>query len=225
MTDTTDAIQQPNDNLPAEKPLPPPPDADIEADRTELAQERWTHCPLRDCKRDANLLYEDFYLRGIRSDRLMCSACAVRTEVGYMAREIVKKSDDRFFAGTTTDYAIQFAVIAGLSLVVNTIMQFIGFWILAFFVGGGAGMFIGRTARRLSGGRVGRQSANLAVGATLIGALLSPIGFGLFQGGGAFISFLLSDLSIYFRFLFDFAVIITTAIMAATIYGIFMRRI
>lgn len=220
----SDTVEQTQD-LPEEKPLPPPPVEDIDPDQIELAQERWTECPLRDCKRDPNLLYEDFYLRGIRSNRLMCTACAVHTEVGYMAREVVKKADDRFFEGSNLDYVIQFAVIAGLSLVINTIMQSIPIWFLGFFIGGGAGMFIGRTARRLSGGRIGRQSANLAIGATIVGALLSPFTWALFQGGGLFVSFLLSDLSFYFNVLFDFGVIITTAIMAGTIYGIFMRRI
>lgn len=176
--------------------------------------EREDTCPFRPCR---GLEQDDFLLRDMRSNRLLCNWCAVHTSVGYIGKDVARQQEQRFFKGTTTDYFVVFGIISGLSAVANTIALFIGFFIFAFFVGGVAGGSIGTLARRATGGRVGRYSAYVAVGAVLTGALLSPTVFILLRTGVFIIwpGLALTDLS----------VLVCTGIMAATIYGIFMRRI
>ncbi len=223
--------RQPSDETPNDKqkftddrPMPEPPDGYIEDDeQLSAAKRRWKQCPLKDCKKNPELLYEEFYLRDIRNDRLMCSACAVSTEVGYMARETLRKQEDRFYAGTTEDYMIVFAAIAGMSAVVNAIMLAIGFWFLAIFVGGAVGAFIGRTARNLTGGRVGRYSPQVAVAAVVAGAFLAPVLFWLVSAPG--LQVLFSSLQFYIGQVFSLSILICSGTMAMAIYGIFMRRI
>lgn len=225
--------RQPSDETPNEKqkpkndrPMPEPPDGYITDDaQINAAERRWEQCPLRDCKKNPELLYEDFYLRDIRTDRLMCSACAISTEVGYMARETLRQQEDRFFEGTTEDYVIVFAVIAAMSAVVNAVMLWIGFWFLAIFVGGAVGAFIGRTARNLTGGRVGRYSPQVAVAAVAAGAFLAPVLFWLVNAPGFGLQFLFSSLSFYLGQVFSLSILICSGTMAMAIYGIFMRRI
>lgn len=211
---------------PSERPMPEPPAGYITDDeQISAAERRWEQCPLRDCKKKPELLYEDFYLRDVRSDRLMCSACAVSTEIGYMARETLRKQEDRFFEGTNQDYVIVFGSIAAMSAVVNAVMLWIGFWFLAIFVGGAVGAFIGRTARNLTGGRVGRYSPQVAVGAVVAGAFLAPVLYWLFNAPGFGLQFLFSSLQFYIGQVFNLSILICSGTMAMAIYGIFMRRI
>lgn len=199
--------------------MPSPPEPNIELERIAGADERWQLCPLRDCKRDSELLYEDFFLRDVRTNRLMCSACTVRTEIGYMAREVVKANDDRFFTGTLSNDARIFLATAALSTVVNVFVHMIGFWYFAIMIGGGAGYYIGTTARRVSGKRITRQSPYVAIGGLVLGAFLSVIPFMLLNG------IPLQLLLVAPQVAFDFGVIICTAVMSGTVWGIFMRRI
>jgi hypothetical protein len=208
-------------------PMPAPPVEPIDQDRVAAAEERWAECPLRKCKRDTELLYEDFYLRDIRTNRIMCSGCAVRTEIGYIAQEVVKRSDDRFFQGTPKDYVITFFVTMLGSVIVNAIMYVVGFWFVAIFVGGAAGVAVARFARRLSEGRIGRQSANIAIGGIVVGMLFSPLIVMAFSGGGfELLLFLIQNPTIYLQSLFfNIGVLICTGLMAASAYGVFKRRI
>lgn len=215
-----------------EKPIPEPPAGIDDPDRLSGGQERWTECPLRDCKRDAELLYQDFYLRDIRTERLMCTACAVRTEVGYLAREVVKASDDRFFQGTNNDYLVTFFAMLGASFGLNLILTLlpiggIFLWFIAAAVGSAVGVAIAQQTRRLTGGRVGRRSAEVAVGGLIVGALLAPLGwfvlnFGLV--GLRIFTALFTDPFIYFSPLGLDGVIFTGA-MGIAVWGIFKRRI
>lgn len=213
-----------NNDVPQKAPLPPAPDGVTDPDRLEGAAERWEHCPLKDCKRDMDLLYADFYLRDIRTDRLLCSACVVRTEIGYQAKEVVREFDNRFFDAKTTDYIITFAAVGALGLAVNALAMVIGFWFLSIFIGGAAGTFIGQQARRLTGKRIGRQSAYVATGAAITSALLAPIALGIVRGYGAI--FFIQP-SAYFSGLgiINLSLWLCAVPMASAIYGIFMRRI
>lgn len=162
------------------KPIPPPPEGITDPDQIAGGKDRWANCPLKDCKRNPDLLYEDFYLRGIRSNRLMCSACAIRVEMGYMAREEVKKADDRFFQGTQLDNALTFGVMFGASLIANILSSLIGWFLIGFFIGGAVGGAAAPLARRLSGGRATRQMHYVGAAGIVIGAIVSlfvPIGF------------------------------------------------
>jgi hypothetical protein len=153
-------------------PLPPPPEGLTDPQQIAGAEERWQECPLKDCKRNPELLYEDFFLRGMRSNRLMCSKCAVRVEMGYMAREEVRKADDKFFQGTQIDNLKTFGVMFVASLLANIAASFVGYYI-GFFVGGAIGGFAAPLARRLAGGRVTRELHYVGAAGILMGALLT----------------------------------------------------
>lgn len=198
------------------KTMPAPPEHVTDPDQIANGQDRWENCPLKDCKRNPELLYEDFYLRDIRSNRLLCSACAVRVEMGYMAREEVRKTDDKFFKGTQTDNLIAMGVMFAGSLVVNAFMLVIGFWFLAFFVGGGAGAALATFARRLAQGRVTRQMPYFAIAGIVLGALLAPTVYFLLSTGIFFFSL---------AAVFNFSILIASGTMASAAYGIFRRRI
>ncbi|MEM9951676.1 MAG: hypothetical protein AAF846_08760 [Chloroflexota bacterium] len=186
-----------------ETTTPPPPPAEItDADQIAAGEERWQECPLKDCKRDVDLLYEDFYLRGIRSNRLMCSKCAVRVEMGYMAREEVCKSDDRFFQGTQRDNLVVLGVMFVASLIANVISSFVWFY-FAFLIGGGAGGAAAPFARRLAGKRVTRQMH-------LVG------GVGIAAGAIVAYLFIVPNL---------FSIVICSFSMGAAAWGILQRRI
>ncbi len=196
--------------------MPPPPAQDIDPDRVEGAEERWQECPLRDCKRNSELLYEDFYLRDVRTNRLMCSACATRTEVGYLAREVVKATDDRFFTGTISDDLIVMGLLFAGSVVAHTISMFIGFFIISFFIGAGAAGLVAPTARRLTGGRVTRRSQYFAAAGIILGALLAPTLYFLLRVG-----IFVFDLN----FLLDISLLLCAAGMMSVAWGVFLRRI
>jgi len=165
-----------------DQPMPPPPEDPIDPDRVAGAEERWTECPLRDCKRDANLLYGDFYLRDMRTNRLMCSACTVRTDAGYMAREVVRSHDDRFYTGNLATDGILFGVMVAGSIVANIASMFIGWFYFAFIIGALIGGGLAIWARRLSGKKVTRQTHYFGTGGIIVGALLTPTVFGLLNG-------------------------------------------
>lgn len=199
-----------------EAQMPPPPEQEIDPDRVEAAEERWQECPLRDCKRDSELLYEDFYLRDVRTNRLMCSACAVRTEVGYLAREVVKATDDRFFTGTISDDVIVLGLMFVGSVIAHTISMFIGFFYISFFIGAGVAGVIAPMSRRMTGGRVTRRSQYFATGGILLGAILAPSVYYLLR-----IGIFIFDVNL----LLDISLLLCAAGMMSVAWGIFLRRI
>ncbi|MEL6405987.1 MAG: hypothetical protein AAFR81_16575 [Chloroflexota bacterium] len=204
------SVQTPNETM------PPPPEGVTDVDRIAGAEDRWANCPLKDCKRDPELLYQDFYLRGIRSNRLLCSACAQRVEMGYMAREEVRKSDDRFFTGSQADNLLVAGVMFAGSVLANALMLVIGFWFLAFFVGGAVGAGLAGFARRLTKGRVTRQMPYFAMGGIVLGALIAPTLYFLVRFGVFFFDI---------GSAFNLSIIICSGMMASGAWGIFLRRI
>jgi hypothetical protein len=199
-----------------EKPMPAPPEDPIDPDRVAGAQERWTECPLKDCKRKPELLYADFYLRDVRTNRLMCSACAMKTEVGYIAREVVKASDDRFYTGNIgTDGVVFLAMLVG-SIVANAISLMIGFFYFAFIISGAIGGGLAIQARRLSGKKVTRQTPYFGTDGIIIGALLTPTAWFFFQTGILFFSM---------STIFNISTLACTAGMVTAAWGVFLRRI
>lgn len=161
-------------------PIPAPPEGITDSEQIAGGEERWTECPLKDCKRNPELLYSDFYLRSIRSNRLMCTACVVRAPTGYMAREEARQHDDKFFQGTQLDNARTFGIMLVASVIANIIASFIPFFYFAFLIGGAAGGFAAPLARRLSGGRSTREQHYIGAGGIIIGAIIAlyiPIGF------------------------------------------------
>jgi hypothetical protein len=196
--------------------MPPPPEADIDPDQVEGAEERWQECPLKDCKRNPELLYEDFYLRDVRTNRLMCSACAVRTEVGYLAREVVRASDDRFFSGSIVDDLIVMGLMFAGSIVAHTFSLMIGFFYISLFIGAGAGSLMAPLARRMTSGRVTRQTQYFAIGGVVLGALFAPTLFFLLRSGIFFFSL---------NALLRIDLLLCAVGMIGAAWGIFLRRI
>lgn len=130
----------------------------------EVAVEELTYCEVHPDRETS--------LRCNKCNRLMCAECAVPTPVGYRCRQCVRQHEDKFFTGTTADYAIVFGVSAVLAAVglflVNLIGGFFLFIILlAIPIGGG----IGEAALRLTGRRRGRYSGYVAAAGVVAGVL------------------------------------------------------
>jgi hypothetical protein len=196
------------------KPLPAAPIGVTDPEQISAAEERWENCPLRDCKRNNTLLYEDFYLRDIRTNRIMCSACAVRAEMGYMAREVIKASDDRFFQGTQLDNLIVFGVmlVAGA---IGAAISFMVWFYFAFIIGGAIGGVATTLARKLSGRRVTRQIQYFGVAGVIAGSVLAIFGYSIMS-------------QIPFEYLFTSSILSVGASAAgilAAAWGVLLRRI
>jgi hypothetical protein len=120
----------------------------------------------------------------------------------------VRQHEDKFFAGTTTDYAIVFAaaaIIAALGFIgVSLIGGFIIFIILLSIPIGGA---VGEIALRLTGRRRGRYSGQVAVAGVIVGVLVVM----LIATGG--------------RLIPSLQVLIYAGIVASTAYGRFRLSI
>jgi MFS family permease len=207
-----------DDKPTSERPMPPPPEDAIEPERVEGAEERWAECPLRDCKRNPELLYADFYLRDMRTNRLMCSACTVRTDAGYMAREVVRAHDDRFFTGKIGTDGIAFGVMFAGSLIANTISMLIGFFYFGFIIGGAIGGGLAIWARRLSGKKVTRQTQYYGIAGIILGAILAPTVFVYFQSG-----FFVNPFILMQAYFIQLAACTAGIVLAAR--GVLMRRI
>ena len=143
-------------------------------------------------------------LRCNKCNRLMCAECAVPTPVGYRCRECVREHEDKFFAGTTADYAIVFgvsAIIAALGyLGVSLVGGFIIFiMLLAIPIGGAAG----ELALRITGRRRGRYSGHVAVAGVVVGVLALIL---IVTGG---------------QLAFSIRMLIYTGIVAVTTFGRF----
>lgn len=199
-------------------PKPAAPEANISEERERLATERWAFCPLNNCKHDTNLLYEDFMLRGIRSNRLMCSACVVKTDAGYMAKEVAKASEDRFFTGSFADDVLMLLVMIVGSIGANFVAGLVGGFSFAFAIGVGAavGAAMAGFARQLAGKRVTRRTQWFGVAGIILGAILTPTVTHFLLTGEVLISL---------NALFNINILLCTGSMIAAAYGIFARRI
>ncbi len=184
-------------------PIPAAPEGITDPEQIAGGEERWAECPLKDCKRNPELLYEDFYLRGMRSNRLLCSKCAVRVEVGYMAREEVKKADDKFFTASTFDDVIVLGLMLFASLAANALAIFLPSFYIELFLGGAIGAGAAALARELTQNRVSRETQYWGIAGIIIGAL-----FPLYIGRWARID-----------------ILICTGAMIGASWGIFLRRI
>ena len=127
----------------------------------------------------------DTGLRCNRCDRYMCVECAKRTPVGYTCRECVRGHEDRFFQGTSFDYALVALVSAvGGALTIFAALLLGGFLILGFILAPAIGGTAAQIALQLTGRRRGRQSGYVSAGALLIGGMAA--GYLLAGGLGIF---------------------------------------
>lgn len=127
----------------------------------------------------------DTGLRCNRCERYMCVECAVRTPVGYTCRECVRGHEDKFYAGTLTDYALVAAVgLAGGALTAFVMLLIGGFLILGFIAAPAIGGTAGQIALQLTDRRRGRYSGYVAVAGIMAGGIASALlllgGLGLF---------------------------------------------
>lgn len=199
------------------KPLPAAPAGVTDPEQFGAAEERWEKCPLRDCKKNNELLYEDFYLRDIRTNRLMCSACAVRAEMGYMAREVLRASDDRFFQGDQTHNFIVLGVMTAAGIVSGLLVSLVAFIYFSFIIAGAVGAAGASLARRMTSRKVTRQMHYFGGAGIVLGSFIGVALYGLFRGIP--LEFILSS----GYGIFD--VVISIAGMFVAAWGILMRRI
>lgn len=176
-------------------------------------------------------------LRCNKCGRYMCVDCAVRTPVGYRCRECVRGIEDKFFNAGANDYLILAAVCAVLAGIGGAIVKSIGIPLLfLLIIGLPVGGAIGEAALRVIQRRRGRQSANVAVAATVIGGFV-----------GAFVATYLSYSNLYNQYaaqipaardslpplsldtvftmtINDFGTLIFIGIIAFAVYGRFKMR-
>jgi hypothetical protein len=184
-----------------------------------MLEARVTACPIKPCRGGDD---DGYYIRDVRTDRHLCHYCAVASPTGYIGRDTAKQMDDRYFQGGYTDYAISFGVMLAGSIVANALTLFlsglVGFfaWIIAAIIGSGGGTYISRYARQMTGRRVGRYSAEVALAGILIGALLAPTAVILVRVG---------VFAIVPEAAFNIVTLICTGVMGYTAWGIFKRKI
>lgn len=115
-------------------------------------------------------------LRCNKCGRPMCVQCAVQTPVGYRCRECVRGIQAGYYKATEADYAIIFAVCAGLTGVGAVIVMAINLGILftlilALPIGG----LVAEAALRLTSRRRGRYSDKIAAAGAVIGGLVGGV--------------------------------------------------
>ncbi|MCY4145533.1 MAG: B-box zinc finger protein [Chloroflexi bacterium] len=142
------------------------------------SQDKLTYCA-RHPERDTGL-------RCNRCDRYMCVECAVRTPIGYTCRECVRGHEDKFYAGTLTDYGLVGAVgLAGGAATVLLAMLAGGFFIVGLLLAPALGGALAQFALQLTGRRRGRHSGLACAGGVIAGGLLGSLavlgGVGLFS--------------------------------------------
>lgn len=182
-----------------------------------LAQERWMHCPLKLCKRNRAHLYEDYPLRDMRTGRVLCSACTLRQGMGYVGLEPENVPDHLKWLRVLWDYAITLACGLLISLMLHTLLFWMGdgMWFVAIIAGIVGGVGVGTLPSRLGGGAANGLIGIAAVGGIVLGTLGSPTLFiWLSEGQWQFAV----------RLAFNFEVFICTLLMTATAYAVFTRR-
>ena len=118
----------------------------------------------------------DTGLRCNRCERYMCIECAKRTPVGYTCRECVRGHENKFYAGTSLDYAI----VAAVSLLGGGVIAFIsglvgGVLLLGLIIAPALGGVLAQLALQLSGRRRGRYSGYVCAGGVAIGGILTAL--------------------------------------------------
>lgn len=121
-------------------------------------------------------------LRCNRCGRAMCTACAVRTPVGYRCKECVRDQQKGFYTAIPTDYVIAAVIALILGGIGAAITSAIGFFYLAFFISPVVGGVIGDVIHRAVKRRRGRYTWLVAAAFIVLGALpaglLTGFGFG-----------------------------------------------
>ena len=107
-------------------------------------------------------------LRCYSCGKPICGKCSKVTPVGYRCLDCIRDAESVFYDATPMHYLISVGAALFLGAVAGFIMSLIGFWIVAIFLGSGAGTFIGNMAFRLNGRHRGRYLAYAVSGAVLL---------------------------------------------------------
>lgn len=132
------------------------------------------------------------YLRCNKCNKPICLKCAELTEVGYRCKECIREQQNVFYNAMESDNLIAFAVAAGITLVawpvvvlllglVSRLFWLIG-WIIAAFVGSGAGASLAQIIRRSVGRRRGRYIRHFTLAGIVVGLVLSMFLTNMFLG-------------------------------------------
>ncbi|MGB1288997.1 MAG: hypothetical protein ACPG7F_20855 [Aggregatilineales bacterium] len=144
-----------------------------------LRQERTAACPLKNCPQE---LEDEMALRCIRTNRLMCMECAIHTPTGYIAKEVARAQDDKFYKGGSQDYVLAGLICGGGMVLATGILDATGIlsvWIISIFVAPVIGTGLSEFALRVTQRRRGRHSDIIAAGTAAVGGILGAM-MGLF---------------------------------------------
>jgi hypothetical protein len=129
-------------------------------------------------------------LRCNRCNKPICLKCAVQTSVGYRCKECIRNVQSGYFNIENKDYPIALFVSMAVTAVTAPIaggligrFGFFGF-LLAFFLGSGAGGILAQIIRAAVGRRRGRFLRHFALGGIVLGVLFGMLLTGLLLGGG-----------------------------------------
>ena len=127
-------------------------------------------------------------LRCNRCSKPICIKCAVQTPVGYRCRECVHQQQNVYFNAESTDnlvaFGVGFAVTAVAAPILGLLIGSLGFWgfLVAFFVGSGAGSLLAQIIRRAVGRRRGRQLPTYALIGIVVGVLVGNMALSIVLG-------------------------------------------
>jgi hypothetical protein len=132
------------------------------------------------------------YLRCNKCNKPICLKCAELTEVGYRCKECIREQQNVFYNALESDNLIAFGLAAGITLVAWPIavllfglvsrLLWIFSWIIAAFVGSGAGASLAQIIRRSVGRRRGRYIRHFTLAGIVVGLLLSMVLTSMFLG-------------------------------------------
>lgn len=126
----------------------------------------------------------DTELRCNRCERYMCIDCAKRTPVGYTCHQCVRSHENRFFEGTSLDYALV-AVVGALGGAITAFVTSLlgGILLLGIVVAPALGGTTAQIALQVTGRRRGRYSGYACAAGVLGGGLVAGLlltGLGIF---------------------------------------------
>lgn len=129
-------------------------------------------------------------LRCNRCNKPICLKCAVQTAVGYRCKECIRNVQSGYFNIENKDYPIALLVAmlvtAIATPIAGTLIRGFGFFgfLIAFFLGSGAGGLLAQIIRAAVGRRRGLYLRHFALGGILLGLLLGSAITGLILAGG-----------------------------------------
>ncbi len=116
-------------------------------------------------------------LRCNNCEKPICPRCAVLTPIGYRCRECLREQQKKFDTAEWYDYILAFisgVVISFIgSILVNFLVQFLGFWIILVFIAIGtfSGLVITEAIRYVTRRRRSNRLFQIAAASVIVGCL------------------------------------------------------